>query len=382
MSQNAAAVKPAVPFLDLSPVHEHLREEILADLGAVIDSNAFVNGPAVAAFESAFASYCGVEHCVGLASGLDALRIALMTQEFEPGDEVIVPANTFFATFEAITQAGLRPVPVDASELDYCLDAGASRRGGWPSNPCARTRPPLRAGRGHGGDHRVRGAARIRDARGCGPGPRGRARRCQVGNLGLRRRLQLLSWQEPRCDGGCRGSRHRQRSVSRLAPALCASMASAAKYIPRMDRVHRSAGHHASGRPAPQAPASRRVERETRRGRRLVLRGAGRGRRPPPAARCLRASAPVWHLYVVRTRQPEALGAFLAEQGIGSGATIPSRRTCRPRIPGSAFAEGSLPGDRGAGRASASRCRSTRASTKRNWQRVCSVIEEYFARGR
>jgi len=120
--------KPAlaeVPFLDLSLIHEPLKEQILADIGRLIDSNAYSNGPQVAEFETAFAQFCGSTDCVGVASGLDALRLALIAMGLEPGDEVIVPANTFIATFEAVTQAGGRPVPVDVTTADYNMDVRA-----------------------------------------------------------------------------------------------------------------------------------------------------------------------------------------------------------------------------------------------------------------
>src|SRR5690348_5033537 len=103
-----------VPFVDLAPSHETLRDDILDEIGDLIESGSFTNGPQVAEFEAAFADYCGARRCVGLASGLDALRLTLIAAGLEPGDEVIVPANTFIATFEAISQAGGVPVPVDA----------------------------------------------------------------------------------------------------------------------------------------------------------------------------------------------------------------------------------------------------------------------------
>jgi dTDP-4-amino-4,6-dideoxygalactose transaminase len=116
----------AVPFLDLSTAHEALKDEILEDISRLIDSNAFTNGPEVAAFEEAFASYCGRRLCVGVANGLDALRLGLLAAGIEPGDEVIVPASTFVATFEAVAQAGGRLVVADVSEGDYNLDPDAS----------------------------------------------------------------------------------------------------------------------------------------------------------------------------------------------------------------------------------------------------------------
>jgi dTDP-4-amino-4,6-dideoxygalactose transaminase len=116
---------PTVPFLDLGPMHRPLADRILAGLAEVVDRGAFINGPQVSEFEQALAAYCGVTHCVGTASGLDALRLALMAAELEPGSEVIVPANTFVATLEAVTQARLVPVRVDVLEEDYGIDAGA-----------------------------------------------------------------------------------------------------------------------------------------------------------------------------------------------------------------------------------------------------------------
>ena len=114
-----------VPFLDLRPSHAPLKAALLEDLGRLIDSGAFTNGPDVAAFEEEFAGYCGAEHCVGVANGLDALRLSLIASGIQAGDEVIVPANTFVATAEAVTQAGGTVVLADVQEADYNLDPQA-----------------------------------------------------------------------------------------------------------------------------------------------------------------------------------------------------------------------------------------------------------------
>jgi len=123
MTERQAVSAVAVPFLDLRPSHEALTPGLLREIGELIDSGAFTNGPQVEVFERAFAQFCGTRGCVGVASGLDALRLALASQGIGPEDEVLVPANTFVATFEAVSQVGARPVPVDASERDYNLDA-------------------------------------------------------------------------------------------------------------------------------------------------------------------------------------------------------------------------------------------------------------------
>jgi dTDP-3-amino-3,4,6-trideoxy-alpha-D-glucose transaminase len=117
---------PSVPFLDLRTVNSRIAAEVLEDVEGLLRSGAFTNGPQVAAFEEAFSSYCGSTHCIGLASGLDALRLALIALGLEQGAEVLVPAMTFVATFEAVTQAGGVPVPVDVSEADNGMDAAAA----------------------------------------------------------------------------------------------------------------------------------------------------------------------------------------------------------------------------------------------------------------
>jgi dTDP-4-amino-4,6-dideoxygalactose transaminase len=115
-----------VPFLDLRHSHDSLKETLLEAFGDLIDANAFTNGPAVAEFEAAFAAYCRREACIGLASGLDALRLGLLAAGLEPGDEVIVPANTFIATLEAVSQAGGVPVIADVSKSDLNMDPEAA----------------------------------------------------------------------------------------------------------------------------------------------------------------------------------------------------------------------------------------------------------------
>jgi dTDP-4-amino-4,6-dideoxygalactose transaminase len=115
-----------VPFLDLRTVNSRIAADVLEDVEGLLRSGAFTNGSHVAAFEEAFASYCGSTHCIGLASGLDALRLALIGLGLEQGAEVLVPAMTFVATFEAVTQAGGVPVPVDVLEADNGMDPAAA----------------------------------------------------------------------------------------------------------------------------------------------------------------------------------------------------------------------------------------------------------------
>jgi len=113
---------PRVPFLELAVTNREIKDDVLGEIAALIDAGEFTNGPAVAEFEAAFARYCGTAFAVGVASGLDALRLSLIAAGIDDGDEVLVPANTFVATLEAVTQAGGRPVVVDMAEDDWNMD--------------------------------------------------------------------------------------------------------------------------------------------------------------------------------------------------------------------------------------------------------------------
>lgn len=111
-----------VPFVDLKAQLADVRDDVFRNLAAAIDDTAFILGDEVREFEEAFAGYCGVRYAIGVNSGLDALRLALMAMGVEAGDEIIVPANTFIACALAITDLGARPILVEPDEATYVLD--------------------------------------------------------------------------------------------------------------------------------------------------------------------------------------------------------------------------------------------------------------------
>jgi dTDP-4-amino-4,6-dideoxygalactose transaminase len=111
-----------VPFLDLKVQYRQIEAELRPVLEDIMASGAFIGGPQVADFENEFAAFCGTRHCVGLSSGTDALRFALMAAGVGPGDEVITVPNTFIATTEAISQAGATPLFVDIDPDTCCVD--------------------------------------------------------------------------------------------------------------------------------------------------------------------------------------------------------------------------------------------------------------------
>lgn len=108
-----------VPFLDLKAAYDELAKDAEAALLESLRSGWYILGPEVAAFETGFAAYCEADHAIGVANGLDALRLALMAVGVGPGDRVLVPSHTFVATWLAVSQCGAVPVPVEP-DPDTC----------------------------------------------------------------------------------------------------------------------------------------------------------------------------------------------------------------------------------------------------------------------
>ena len=111
-----------IPFLDLVTPHQDLQEELLAVVKKAFSNAAFIGGPMVESFEREFASFCDTKYCVGVNSGTDALRFAFMAMGVNCGDIIITVPNTFIATTEAISQAGARIAFVDIDEQNYTMD--------------------------------------------------------------------------------------------------------------------------------------------------------------------------------------------------------------------------------------------------------------------
>ena len=116
----------AVPFLDLGRAHAELAEPLADAFARVMARSHFVLGPELEAFEAEFAAYCETPHAVGVANGLEALVLVLRAQGIGPGDEVLVPAQTFIATWLAVTAVGATPVPVEPVPDGTGMDAAAA----------------------------------------------------------------------------------------------------------------------------------------------------------------------------------------------------------------------------------------------------------------
>lgn len=111
-----------IPFLDLKQINNRYRKELHTALDRVLDSGSFILGNEVETFENKFASYCGVQHCIGVASGLDALHLVLKAWGIGYGDEVIVPSNTYIATWLAVSHTGALPIAVEPNPLTFNID--------------------------------------------------------------------------------------------------------------------------------------------------------------------------------------------------------------------------------------------------------------------
>ena len=110
-----------IPLVDLKAQHAEIADEVAAGFAQVFAATSFILGPPVAAFESAYAAFCGVRHCLGVGNGTDALEMMLRALGLGAGDEVIVPANTFIATALGVLRAGAKPVIVDCDDF-HLLD--------------------------------------------------------------------------------------------------------------------------------------------------------------------------------------------------------------------------------------------------------------------
>jgi len=338
---STVAAGTGVPFLDLGAIHDELRAEILEDVGALIDTGAFTNGPQVAEFEEAFASWCGSRECIGLASGLDALRLALLAAGIERGDEVVVPANTFIATFEAVTQAGGLPVPVDVGESDYNLDLAAVE-----ATLTERTRFLLPVHL-YGQAADLRGLTAIAERHGLAVledacQAHGATRDgLRAGSTGLAGAFSFYPGKNLGAMGDAGALVTDDAELARTVRAL-------REHGQREKYRHELEGYTARLDTIQALVLLRKLphlERWNEERRALAdayaaaLEGVGDLRLPPVPP----GSEPVWHLYVVRTVEPERLAAFLRERGIGTGRHYPEPAHLAPAYAWLGHGRGSFP---------------------------------------
>jgi len=331
----------SVPFLDLASSHAPLKAALLEEFSSLIDSGAFTNGPQVAAFEKAFAEFCGSQYCVGTGSGLDALRLALIAAGVHPGDEVVLPASTFAATLEAVVQAGAQPVLVDVSERDYNIDPVAVEAA---ISPQTRFLLPVHL-YGQLADMgaltsiaRERSLAIIEDACQAHGAERDGFR---AGTGGLVGCFSFYPGKNLGAFGDAGACVTDDEELAALVRAL-REHGQRRKYFhdfegytSRLDTIQAIALSHklpllAGWNEQRRAAASIYGQ---------ALDGVGDLVLPPVPA----GSNPVWHLYVVRSADPMKLAGFLRERGVGCGHHYPIPLHLLPAYERLGYENGSFP---------------------------------------
>jgi dTDP-4-amino-4,6-dideoxygalactose transaminase len=309
-----------VPFLDLKAAHLEIKPELDEAIERVHDSGCYILGPEVEAFEDEFARYCGARHAIGVANGLAALHLALHAMGIGAGDEVIVPSNTFIATWLAVSACGAVPVPVEPDASTFNLDPTLVERAitartkalipvhlyGQPAD----LDPLLAIARAHGlpvlEDAAQAHGARYRGRRvgshgtaaawsfypGKNLGAMGDAGAITTDDAQLAERLRVLRNY---------GSQHKyinevRGTNSRLDPLQAAILRVKLNHLDRWnDRRREVAATYLS-----------------------AMEGCGT-LLPAVAQDC----DPVWHLFVVRTRERDALQAYLSREGIATQIHYP-----------------------------------------------------------
>jgi dTDP-4-amino-4,6-dideoxygalactose transaminase len=330
-----------VPFVDLRQTNAPLKPALVKEFDQLISDGRFLHGPEIREFEAAFADYCGVRFCVGVSSGLDALRLGLLAAGISAGDEVVVPALTFAATFEAVVQAGGTPVPVDVGEADYNLAVDAVEAALTPKTrfivpvhlygQLADMQALLRVAARPGLEViedacQAHGAARD----GIRPGKAGGAAAFSfypTKNLGAMGDAGALATDQDDLAQRVRSLReHGQRTKYEHAHQ---------GYTARLDTIQAIVLLHK----LPGLDQWNRQRSEAARFYSEALDGLGDLVVPSAAPE----SHPVWHLYVVRTSDPAALARFLERRGIMTGRHYPQPPHLAPAYKALGYPRGSFP---------------------------------------
>jgi dTDP-4-amino-4,6-dideoxygalactose transaminase len=329
-----------VPFLDLGAINATCESELRAAFDRVLRSGWYILGEEVEAFESEFARYCGVGHAVGVANGLDALHLVLRAWGIGPGDEVIVPSNTYIATWLAVTYAGATPVPVEPDPEGFNIDP---RRIGAAIGPRTKAIIPVHlygcpaemdpildiarrhhlkvledAAQGHGANYGGRRTGGLGDAAafsfypGKNLGALGDGGAVTSDDAALIERVKVLR------NYGSRTKYHNE----------------VAGFNSRLDELQaaflRAKLHHLDAQNARRGEIAQRYLEELR-GLDLEL---------PKVPDHV---APVWHLFVVRHPRRDALAHALHEAGIGTVIHYPVAPHLQPAYTSLGLDRGSLP---------------------------------------
>jgi dTDP-4-amino-4,6-dideoxygalactose transaminase len=368
---------PEVPLVDLDSSNRAVKQRILDRISETIDRGDFTNGRAVVEFERALSEHLKRRYCVGVSSGLDALRLSLVASGLVPGARVIVPAMTFAATFEAVIQAGGTPVVVDVADSDYNLDVSETERAAADGathvlpvhlyGQMADMRGLSRVAETHGVQI-VEDACQAHGARrdGLGAGSAGRAAAFSfypAKNLGAMGDAGALVTDDEALAGHARALRvHGETRKYFHGYVGYTARLDTIQAIVLLEKLPLLEKWNGQRRAAAQFYADALAGLEAA-GLRLPIEQAG--------------SDSAWHLYVVRTSNPQQLAAFLESRGIQTGRHYPEPPHLMPAYRSLGFGPGDFPVAEALAREGLSLPLYPGISNVQlAW--VCEAIEEYF----
>jgi dTDP-4-amino-4,6-dideoxygalactose transaminase len=337
-----AATHPLVPLVDLPAQHAALHDEILAVWSRILRAGAFVSGHEVAAFEREFAAACEVAHCVAVSTGTDALVLALRALGVGPGDRVIIPANTFFATAEAVSLVGAEPALVDCDPLTRTISPQAVE-----DELRTRGAAGVIAVHLYGHPAAVDALSTVAAAHSAwvmedaAQAQLARCRGARVGGLG---RIAAFSFY-PSKNLGATGE---AGAITTNDPALADAVRALRHHGQRTANRHELIGCNARLGELTAAALRvklRHLEGWTRERRRV----AGRYREGLADAHAIRLpftapwAEPVWHLYAVEVEDRDAVRARLREMGIATAVHYPTPIHLQPAYTHLGRGPGSFP---------------------------------------
>jgi dTDP-4-amino-4,6-dideoxygalactose transaminase len=328
-----------VPLVDLKAAHAEVAAEVAAGMAEVIATTAFIGGPQVRAFESEYAAYAGVDHVVGVASGTDALEVPLRALGVAPGDEVIVPANTFIATAEAIVRAGAVPTFADVT-ADALLDPSAveaaitPRTVGIAPVHLYGQMPDMAAIESIAARH---GLFVLEDAaQAQGAAQEGRA----AGSIGVAAGTSFYPGKNLGAYGDAGAVLTNDAEVARRSRLLI-NHGSSVRY------VHEQFGFNSRLDTLQAVVLSaklRRLEHGNERRRAAADRYAALlADLPVDAPRAVPGNVHVWHLYVIQVEERDRVLAHLNAQGIGAGLHYPVPMHLTPALRSDRYRAGDFP---------------------------------------
>ena len=304
-----------IPFLDVGAGYRELQVEIETAVLTSLRSGWYIGGQEVEAFEREFAAYTETRHCVGVANGLDALHLALRAMDIGPGDEVIVPSNTYIATWLAVSQCGATPVPVEPLESTYNIDP--SRIGAAITERTKVIIPVHLYGQSANLDSvlaiaRMHGLRVLEDAAQA-HGARYKGRR--IGGHG-----DVVAWSfYPTKNLGALGD---AGAITTNNPEIADRIRVLRNYGSREKYVNEVQGYNSRLDPAQAAALRVKLKvldawnaRRAAVAARYTTALAGTGLAPPAVPEW---ADPVWHIYVVQHAQRDVLQKALADAGIGT----------------------------------------------------------------